>query len=62
VFLNLYGPPKEVVAGWPQARQDMVAKMLDIQPVNVRALEGVDLEELEIVRSDEGTEGYALAA
>jgi hypothetical protein len=38
----------------------MVAKMLDIQPVNVRALEGVDLKELEIVRSDEGTEGYSL--
>jgi hypothetical protein len=62
LFLNLYGPPKEVVAGWPQARQDMVAKMLDIQPVNVRVLEGVDLAGLSVVRSDEGTEGYILDA
>ena len=38
----------------------MVAKMLDMQPVNVRALEGVDLKKLKIVRSDEGTEGYVL--
>jgi hypothetical protein len=38
----------------------MVAKMLDIQPVNVRVLEGVDLAGLSVVRSDEGTERYAL--
>lgn len=62
MFLNLYGPPKEVVRSWPQARRDMVAKMLDIQPVNVRVLEGVELATLVVVRSDEGTEGYSLDA
>jgi hypothetical protein len=40
----------------------MVAKMLDIQPVNVRVLEGVELATLVVVRSDEGTEGYSLDA
>jgi hypothetical protein len=60
LFLNLYGPPEEVVRGWPQGRQDMVARMLDIRPVNVRVLEGVELAELEVVRCDEGTEGYVL--
>ena len=35
-------------------------KNMDIQPVNVRALDGVDLRGLEVQRSDEGTEGYDL--
>jgi hypothetical protein len=60
VFMNLYGPPKELVHGWPQQRQEMVAKMLDIQPINVRVLEGMELAALTVVRTDEGTEGYTL--
>ena len=33
-------------------------KQLDIQPVNVRALDGIDMSRVEVKRSNEGTEGY----
>lgn len=37
----------------------MVRKNLNLQPVNIRAFD-VDLEMLELKRTDEGTEGYEL--
>lgn len=60
VFGNLYGPPKELVETWPEARQQIVKKKLAIQPVNIRALHGVEWESLKITRVDEGTEGYGI--
>ncbi|KAK6084989.1 glutathione-dependent formaldehyde-activating enzyme [Seiridium cupressi] len=60
VFSDLYGPPAELVATWPEARQAMVARKLNIKPLNVRALEGVDWDQLQVQRSDEGTEGYVV--
>ncbi|KAM0809093.1 putative Mss4-like protein [Seiridium cardinale] len=60
VFSDLYGPPAELVATWPEARQAMVARKLDIKPLNVRALEGVEWDQLQVQRSDEGTEGYVV--
>lgn len=56
--MNVHGPPQEVIDRLPEERKAMVAKNLDLKPVNVRALDGVDLSLLKIVRSDEGTEGY----
>lgn len=60
VFGDLYGPPAAVVATWPEARQAMVARKLNIKPLNVRALEGVEWDHIKIERSDEGTEGYVI--
>lgn len=58
VFLNVYGPPKEIVDKLPEAKREFVRKNLQIQPVNIRVLEGVEWEDLKIERSDEGTDGY----
>lgn len=33
---------------------------MNMQPLNVRALDGIDLSSLHINRSDVGTEGYEL--
>lgn len=35
-------------------------KNLDLRPLNVRALDDVDIWALKIQREDEGTEGYEL--
>lgn len=32
--------------------------MLDIQPINVRVLGGIEIRDLDIKRSNEGTAGY----
>ncbi len=58
VFQKLYGPPRHVVDAWPEARQEMYRRKMDVLPLNIRALDGVEWDELEIQRSDEGTDGY----
>ncbi|KAI1861460.1 uncharacterized protein JN550_010840 [Neoarthrinium moseri] len=60
IWDDLYGPPKELVATWPEARQAMVARNLSIRPLSVRALDGVEWDQLKIERADEGTEGYVV--
>ncbi|KAK1750195.1 hypothetical protein QBC47DRAFT_394778 [Echria macrotheca] len=64
VFTNVYGPPLSVFDRVPPERKEVVMaayrKNMNIQPLNVRALEDVDLAMLQIKRSDEGTEGYTL--
>ncbi|KAI0134084.1 glutathione-dependent formaldehyde-activating enzyme [Xylariales sp. AK1849] len=60
IWGDLYGPPREVVATWPEARQKMVERKLQLQPLNVRALEEVEWDRINIERSDEGTEGYVV--
>lgn len=32
--------------------------MLDVQPIHVRVLQGIEVTELDVKRSDEGTAGY----
>lgn len=59
-FGNLYGPPKEVLATWPEARQAVVKKKLMIQPLNIRVLDNVEWDELKWEKLDVGTEGYRL--
>ncbi|WYZ44982.1 hypothetical protein EsH8_VIII_000298 [Colletotrichum jinshuiense] len=59
-FGNLYGPPKEIIARLPEAKQDFVRKQLEIQPLNIRVLDGVDWDRIDIKWSNEGTEGYKL--
>ncbi|KAF2718537.1 hypothetical protein K431DRAFT_287561 [Polychaeton citri CBS 116435] len=58
VYLNLYGPPQEVVDRLSIEKQEYIRRMLDVKPVNIRTLDTIDVEDLDVVRSNEGTEGY----
>ncbi|TKW55792.1 hypothetical protein CTA1_4255 [Colletotrichum tanaceti] len=59
-FGNLYGPPAEVVGRLPEATQEFVRKQLEIQPINIRVLDGVEWDKIDIKWKNEGTEGYFL--
>jgi hypothetical protein len=70
VFNNVYGPPLSVFDSLLPDRKEMALgrywKNMDLQPLNLRAMEGLRLEEDvsimgRIVRADEGTEGYVLS-
>jgi hypothetical protein len=43
-----------------EEKKGFVRKQLDIQAVNVRMLEGVEWDEIDVKREDEGTGGYSL--
>jgi hypothetical protein len=58
--MTTIGPPQEVVDRLPESKKEYVRKLLEIQPVNVRTLDGVEWEEIQVKREDEGTEGYEL--
>ncbi|KAJ9137211.1 Glutathione-dependent formaldehyde-activating enzyme [Coniochaeta hoffmannii] len=64
VFSNVHGPPLSAFDRLPPERKERALevyhKKMALQPLNVRALDGVDLATLQIERSDEGTEGYVL--
>ncbi|KAK1460509.1 glutathione-dependent formaldehyde-activating enzyme [Colletotrichum cuscutae] len=60
-FGNLYGPPKELVAKLPETRQEFVRKQLEIQPLNVRVLQGLEWDSVNIEWSNDGTEGYVVS-
>lgn len=60
VYTNLYGPPQHVVDRLPDAKKEFVRKQCEVQPINLRILDGVEWDELNVRRSDEGTEGYIL--
>ncbi|KAK0738863.1 hypothetical protein B0T18DRAFT_423004 [Schizothecium vesticola] len=64
VFNNVYGPPVSVFDRLPPERKEKVLatywKNLAMRPLNVRALDDVDVGALKVQREDEGTEGYAL--
>ncbi|KDN64894.1 putative glutathione-dependent formaldehyde-activating enzyme, partial [Colletotrichum sublineola] len=59
-FGNLYGPPKEIVVRLPEARQEFVRRQLEIQPLNVRVLEGVEWDRINIKWSNDGAADYVL--
>lgn len=64
MYNNVYGPPASVFDRLPPERKEVVLaaywKNLDLRPLNVRALDDVDIWALKIQREDEGTEGYEL--
>ena len=64
MFSNVYGPPISVFDRLPPERKENALKAyhenMRLQPLNVRAVEGVDLSVLDVQRTDEGTEGYQL--
>ena len=47
MYMKLYGPPKEVVDAWPEARKEMVKSKLELFPIRVGVLEGVEWEGVE---------------
>lgn len=55
------GPPQEVVDNLPEAKKEFVAKLRRTQPLYVRAMNGVEWDEIHVERSDEGTEGYVVS-
>jgi len=64
VFNNVYGPDFSVFENLPPERKAKVLavywKNMALQPLNVRALDDVDINTLKIERRDEGTDGYTL--
>lgn len=66
VFSNIYGPPISVFDKLPPERKERALavyhKNMAMQPLNVRAIEGVKVDTFQslIKREDEGTDGYEL--
>ncbi|KAF3762730.1 hypothetical protein M406DRAFT_264248 [Cryphonectria parasitica EP155] len=64
VFSNIYGPPISIFDKLPAERKELALavyhKNLNLKPLNVRTVEGLDLGSITIERTDEGTDGYAL--
>jgi hypothetical protein len=58
------GPPISAFDKLPPEKKENALKVYDknmqLLPLNVRAMEEVDLSSLEINRTDEGTTGYEL--
>ncbi|KAH0492000.1 hypothetical protein TgHK011_003400 [Trichoderma gracile] len=66
VFSNVYGPPISVFERLPPERKEKALavyhKNMAMQPLNVRAMEGIKIDNLRplIKREHEGTQGYEL--
>lgn len=58
--MKALGPSKEIVETWPEERKALLAKKLNMCPINVRILNGVEWDALNISNTDEGTEGYSV--
>lgn len=56
------GPPPEVVSRLPPEKQMFVEKLRRIRPLYLRAMNDVEWDEIDVVRSDEGAEGYVVGA
>ncbi|PYI35840.1 hypothetical protein BP00DRAFT_442251 [Aspergillus indologenus CBS 114.80] len=60
LYMHLHGPPAAVVARLSPEKQELVRRNLDVVPVRVPVLDGVEWEAIRVEREDEGTEGYVL--
>ncbi|CAK7230733.1 hypothetical protein SBRCBS47491_007687 [Sporothrix bragantina] len=60
VFMNVYGPPQDMIDRLSEAKKELVRQNLDVLPINVRILDRIQrhLGQLQIAQSDEGTQGY----
>ncbi|KAJ4387452.1 hypothetical protein N0V93_008044 [Gnomoniopsis smithogilvyi] len=54
------GPPQSIVDKLPEEKQKFVEQQRRIQPLYVRAMNGVDWDNIKVQRNDEGTEGYTV--
>ncbi|ROV93466.1 hypothetical protein VPNG_09633 [Cytospora leucostoma] len=52
------GPPQEVIERLPEEKKAFVERLRRIQPLYVRAMNGVEWDEIRIERNDDGTQGY----
>lgn len=52
------GPPEEVVSRLPVEKQQFVEKLRRVRPLYMRTINEVEWDQVTVVRSDEGTEGY----
>lgn len=52
------GPPQALVDKLPESKQKFVEMQRRIQPLYVRAMNGVEWNTIKIERNDEGTGGY----
>lgn len=60
LYMRIYGPPKEVVEPWPDARKEFVGKQCALLPVNLKVFNDVEWRDLRIVKTNEGAAGYAV--
>lgn len=60
MYMRFQGPPKEVLETMPEDRQNEIKKRTNMVPVNLRVLEGVDWDELNIEVVSQGTDGYVI--
>lgn len=64
VYDNVYGPPITVFDKLPPERKSQALQVynrnLNIIPLNLRSMVGVDLTKTRIARTDDGTRGYEL--
>lgn len=56
------GPPQEIVSTLAAEKQEFVEKLRRVRPLYIRAMNGVEWDRIRIIRSDEGTEGYAVGS
>lgn len=54
------GPPQALVDKLPENKQNFVELQRRIQPLYVRAMNGVEWDKIRVERSDEGTDGYGI--
>ena len=64
VYKTIYGPPITIFDRLPVERRERALAVyfrnMELQPLNVRTLEGTNIDSLLIQRSNDGTEGYEL--
>lgn len=64
LFMDVRGPPREVIDKIPAERKAelvaMVVKNLSTASINVRCFPEINIADLSVERTDEGTEGYEL--
>lgn len=55
-----HGPPQHEVDAMPEGLKAVISEKLNLKPLNVRVFDDINMETLNIKRSNEGTEGYEM--
>ena len=53
-YIHLYSPPKEYIDSLPEQKKELLKKMLEVQAVNIGALDRMEWTDIKVARSDEG--------
>jgi hypothetical protein len=54
VYLSILGPPKEIQDRWSDEARARMAPKFDLLPVNVKLLQGVEWDQLKVIREFDG--------